>query len=58
MEKICDIIFSGKTTVLPLKEKINIHQLYWTAWMDASGVLQFRQDIYNLDDELYEKLRQ
>lgn len=58
MEKICDIIFSGKTTVLPLKEKINIHQLYWTAWMDVKGVLQFRQDIYNLDDELYEKLRQ
>jgi murein L,D-transpeptidase YcbB/YkuD len=58
MEKICDIIYSKKTTVLPLKEKINIHQLYWTAWMDASGVLQFRPDIYNLDDELYEKLRQ
>jgi murein L,D-transpeptidase YcbB/YkuD len=57
MEKICDVIFTKKTTVLALKEKINIHQLYWTAWMDADGTLEFRTDIYNLDDELYEKLR-
>ena len=57
MEKICTIIATKKTTSIPLKEKINIHQLYWTAWMDVDGTLQFRQDIYNLDEELYEKLR-
>jgi murein L,D-transpeptidase YcbB/YkuD len=33
--KSATLFFPGKTTVLPLKEKVNIHQLYWTAWMDA-----------------------
>jgi murein L,D-transpeptidase YcbB/YkuD len=56
MEKICDVIATRKTTVLPLREKINIHQLYCTAWSDTKGILEFRADIYNLDDELYEKL--
>ena len=56
MEKICEVIATKKTTGLPLKEKINVHQLYWTAWMDQDGTLQFLTDIYNLDDELYEKL--
>jgi murein L,D-transpeptidase YcbB/YkuD len=57
MERICEVIATKKTTTIPLKEKIDIHQLYWTAWMNRDGNMEFRQDIYNLDDELYEKLR-
>ena len=45
-----------KTIIIPIKEEILIHQLYWTAW-SSNGVLQFREDIYCLDHNLYAKLR-
>ena len=45
-----------KTIIIPIKEEILIHQLYWTAW-SSNGVLQFREDIYCLDHDLYAKLR-
>jgi L,D-transpeptidase YcbB len=45
-----------KTIVIPITEQIQIHQLYWTAW-ERNGKLQFREDIYCLDQELYVKLR-
>ena len=45
-----------KTIVVKVTEDIFIHQLYWTAWEDK-GILQFREDIYCLDSNLYSKLR-
>ena len=45
-----------KTIVIPIKEPIYIHQLYWTAW-ENQGKLQFREDIYCLDHDLFAKLR-
>ena len=45
-----------KTIVVKVTEDIFIHQLYWTAWED-NGILQFREDIYCLDSNLYSKLR-
>ncbi len=44
-----------KTIVLGIKEDVFIHQLYWTAWHN-NGVLQFREDIYCLDLDLYSRL--
>ena len=41
-----------KTIVLGVKEDIFIHQLYWTAWQN-NGVLQFREDIYCRDSDLF-----
>ncbi len=45
-----------KTIVIKVNDAIYIHQLYWTAW-ESKGELQFREDIYCLDAELYSKLR-
>lgn len=45
-----------KTIVIKVPEDIYIHQLYWTAW-ENDGILQFREDIYCLDANLYSKLR-
>lgn len=54
--KIDEIVATGETESLVIKKSIEVHQLYWTAWMDK-GQLQFRNDIYNLDKVLYNKLR-
>jgi murein L,D-transpeptidase YcbB/YkuD len=45
-----------KTIVVKIKEPIYLHLWYWTAW-ENKGILQFREDIYCLDAELYSKLR-
>jgi murein L,D-transpeptidase YcbB/YkuD len=45
-----------KTIVVKVTEDIFIHQLYWTAW-ETNGILNFREDIYCLDADLYTKLR-
>ncbi len=54
--KLDEMVAAGETQHLGLKKTTPIHQLYWTAWMDRDG-LQFRNDIYNLDKALYDKLR-
>jgi murein L,D-transpeptidase YcbB/YkuD len=56
MDKIKEVVSTKKTTSVNLKEKINIHQLYWTAWSE-DGELIFRPDIYELDAGLYKVLR-
>jgi murein L,D-transpeptidase YcbB/YkuD len=55
LEKINEAVNSKKTMQVNFKEKIPIHILYWTAWSE-NGTLQFRDDLYNYDVGIYEKL--
>lgn len=55
--KIDTLVATKKTTTINLRQKIRLHQLYWTAWREKNGDLEFRPDIYNLDEDLYQKLR-
>ncbi|WP_372769986.1 murein L,D-transpeptidase [Lutibacter sp.] len=54
-EQITEAINTGKTTQVNLNKAIYIHIFYWTAWSE-NGSLQFRDDLYNLDMDLYKKL--
>ncbi len=45
-------IESGVEKSIWLSNPIPIHILYWTAWMDEYGVVQFRNDIYGRDAKL------
>ena len=45
-----------QTVLIP--HPVNVHFLYLTAWVDESGTVQFRNDIYGRDKRLDEALRQ
>jgi len=55
-ETIKEVIDKGETKNVSFTKEIYLHLLYWTAWSEGN-TLQFRSDIYNLDAELYKKLR-
>lgn len=40
---------AGVERTVHLKRKIPIHLLYWTAWVDEDGTINFRPDIHDLD---------
>ncbi len=52
--KIDSILFTKKTKYIKLDEEINVHILYFTAWVENG--FQFRNDIYSYDPELYLRL--
>ena len=56
-EKINKKIASKKTFSVNIKQDIQHFQLYWTAWSDHNKLI-FREDCYNLDFELYCKIRE
>jgi murein L,D-transpeptidase YcbB/YkuD len=56
-DKIDTIIASKKTTYIKITKKYALYQWYWTAWSKKNQLI-FRADIYNLDSDLYAKLRE
>jgi murein L,D-transpeptidase YcbB/YkuD len=56
-ERILAAVESGNRTVIPLKDTVGVHLLYWTAWVSASGTLHFRDDIYKRDGPLAAALK-
>lgn len=55
-EEIDRILAGGRETTVPLDRPVTVHLLYWTAWMDDNGTVQFRRDIYGRDAPLIEAL--
>jgi murein L,D-transpeptidase YcbB/YkuD len=48
-ETILARIESGAQEAIFLRRPIPVHILYWTAWVDDEGTVQFRKDIYGRD---------
>ena len=57
-EKIVSAIESGESRIVWLPEPIPVHVLYWTAWVDEEGTVQFRSDVYGRDGPLDEALEE
>lgn len=47
--KVQEILDSHQTHYFRIKNPIPIYLIYLTAWVDDDGVINFRDDIYNLD---------
>ncbi len=55
-EDISSLIEQGDEQKVPLPEPVIVHSLYWTAWVDSDGTVNFREDIYGRDEALLELL--
>ncbi|NEW79406.1 MAG: L,D-transpeptidase family protein [Gelidibacter sp.] len=55
LDQIMEAINTNETKQVNLKKDVYVHILYWTAWSEK-GTLQFRDDLYSLDMDLYKKL--
>jgi murein L,D-transpeptidase YcbB/YkuD len=47
---------TGEQKTVQLKKPLPVHILYWTAWVEKDGTVQFRKDIYGHDAALFEAL--
>ena len=49
-------IAAGQTQSVPLHKSLPVYVLYWTAFVDPDGAVEFRDDIYGRDRRLAEAL--
>ncbi len=54
LEDVQDAVANGRERAVALTQSIPVHVVYWTAWVDANGVLQMRNDVYSRDQALGE----
>jgi len=57
-QKIREALKTGTRQVHFIPHPLKVHLLYMTTWVDRSGVLQFRDDIYDRDRDLDRALKQ
>jgi L,D-transpeptidase YcbB len=55
-EKISEAMNSGEEKYVKVKDPIPVVITYYTAWVDESGRLNFREDIYGHDAKLAQKM--
>jgi murein L,D-transpeptidase YcbB/YkuD len=55
-ERILAVIDQAIEQTIRLPRPIPVHFVYWTSWVDSSGTVHFRKDIYGLDPLLDEAL--
>ena len=56
-DRIQALIETGERKAIRLPEPVPVHILYWTAWVDDKGLVQFRDDLYEHDRRLDEAIR-
>ncbi|HEX4192847.1 MAG TPA: L,D-transpeptidase family protein, partial [Stellaceae bacterium] len=49
-------IATGQTKSVPLHKSLPVFVLYWTAFVDPDGMVEFRDDVYGRDRRLAEAL--
>ena len=54
--RIEEAIAAGDSVSVRLPAPLPVYLLYWTAWVDQDGALQFREDVYGRDAAILEAL--
>lgn len=57
-QRLADAVATDQTQTIMLDRSVPVHITYLTAWIDASGNLQFRDDIYTRDQRVLMALLQ
>jgi len=52
LEKLVAAVNRKKNKIIFLSKPMKIYILYWTAWVDKDGIINFRDDIYGRDRRL------
>ncbi|AUI68114.1 L,D-transpeptidase family protein [Beggiatoa leptomitoformis] len=55
-ESIQKAIQTGKHRIVNLDKPLPVYLMYWTAWIDDEGAMQFREDIYQHDTRVQQAL--
>ncbi len=55
-EKIDEVLKTDTETGISVKPNMPVYIAYFTAWVDYKGNLNFRNDIYNLDNQLAKEI--
>ena len=52
LDSVLAAMRAGREQRVPLPKALPVHLVYWTAWVDTAGVVQFRDDGYGWDGRL------
>ncbi|WP_310556308.1 L,D-transpeptidase family protein [Flavobacterium sp.] len=55
-EKVDKVLKTNTETGIAIKPNMPVYITYFTAWVDSNNNLNFRDDIYNLDDDLAKEI--
>lgn len=55
-QQLSKVLASEQNYSVILKEPVQVHMQYWTAFVDETGQLNFRKDVYSRDDRVMEVL--
>jgi L,D-transpeptidase YcbB len=55
-EKIVEAMNKGTERAVKLKDPVPVFIIYYTAWVDKEGILNFRDDVYKHDAALIAKM--
>lgn len=57
-ERILSLIESGQRHIIEVFDPCMVHVMYWTCWVGKEGKINFRNDIYNYDEILWNALKE
>lgn len=55
-EKVNNILKTDNETIIKVKPTVPVYIAYFTAWVDSTGELNFRNDLYKLDEKLSKEI--
>jgi len=51
-EKVESFLNDGETKVIRVSQPLPVYLMYWTAWVDESGKVNFRNDVYQRNRQI------